>query len=166
MYSAKQAQLIMGALPLADITIYYIDIRAFGKGYDEFYEQAKAMGVYFVRGKVALITQEDTGNLILQYEDIAGEGGMKKAEHDMVVLSTGLLPNTEALGFFKDNPLQADDFSFVKEIDEDINPGRTSIDGVFVAGTASAARDIPDTIVHAGSAAALAAAYVKCQREA
>jgi heterodisulfide reductase subunit A len=48
MYSIKQAELIMGALPLADVTIYYIDIRAFGKGYDEFYEQAKGMGIYFV----------------------------------------------------------------------------------------------------------------------
>ena len=53
MYSIKQAQLLMGALPLADVTIYYIDIRAFGKGYEEFFEQAKGMGVRFVKGKVA-----------------------------------------------------------------------------------------------------------------
>jgi len=52
MYTIKQAQLIMGALPLADVTIYYIDIRAFGKGFEEFYQQSKAMGVSFVKGKV------------------------------------------------------------------------------------------------------------------
>ena len=51
MYAIKQAQLIMGALPIADVTIYYIDIRAFGKGYEEFYEQAKGMGVNFVKGR-------------------------------------------------------------------------------------------------------------------
>jgi heterodisulfide reductase subunit A len=51
MYSLKQAQLLMGSLPLADITIYYIDIRSFGKGYDEFYEQAKGMGVFLLKAK-------------------------------------------------------------------------------------------------------------------
>ena len=72
MYSLKQAQLLMGALPLADITIYYIDIRAFGKGYDEFYEQAKAMGVYFVKGRVPRIEETAEQNLLVHYEDIAG----------------------------------------------------------------------------------------------
>ena len=61
---------IMGALPLADVTVYYMDVRAVGKGYDEFYEQAKGMGASFVKGRVAEITEKDDGNLILQYEDI------------------------------------------------------------------------------------------------
>ena len=50
MYSMKQAQLLMGALPLADVTIYYIDIRAFGKGYEEFFQQTKGMSVHFIQG--------------------------------------------------------------------------------------------------------------------
>ena len=89
MYSIKQAQLVMGSLPLADITIYYIDIRAFGKGYEEFYEQAKGMGVYFVKGRVAQIGELDNGNLDVQYETIDGDGGLGHQEHDLVVLSTG-----------------------------------------------------------------------------
>lgn len=161
MYSIKQAQLTMGASPLADITIYYIDIRAFGKGYEEFYQQAKEMGTYFVKGRVSEIEQKDDGNLVLHYEDIESGEGHQTAEHDMVVLSVGLMPNREALSMFKENKLEADPFAYVKEIEEDINPGKTSIDGVFVAGTASAARDIPDTILHAGSAAAQAASYLK-----
>ncbi|MGD8413801.1 MAG: FAD-dependent oxidoreductase [Candidatus Latescibacterota bacterium] len=161
MYSAKQAQLIMGALPIADITIYYIDIRAFGKGYDEFYEQAKGMGVYFVKGKIARIEETNGGNLKLYYEDIEGNGGPVAAEHDLVVLSVGLLPNTDALQLFKDEQLEADPFAYVKEVEEDINPGKTSIDGVFVAGTASSILDIPDSILHSGAAAAQAAAYIE-----
>jgi heterodisulfide reductase subunit A len=164
MYSAKQAQLIMGALPIADITIYYIDIRAFGKGYDEFYEQAKGMGVYFVKGKVARIEQSNGGNLKLHYEDIEGGGGPVTAEHDLVVLSVGLLPNTGALHLFKGQQLEADPFAHVKETDEDINPGKTSIDGVFVGGTAASILDIPDSILHAGAAAAQAAAYIEKTR--
>lgn len=164
MYSVKHNQLIMGALPLADVTVYYMDIRAFSKGYDEFYEQAGAMGANFVRGRIAKIHEKEDGNLVLHYEDIENGGRTVTAEHDLVVLSVGLLPNTDAYGIFSGELLQTDDFSFVKEMDEDIDPARTSIDGVFVAGTASGARDIPDSILHAGAAAAQAAAHVERAR--
>ena len=164
MYSIKQAQLILGALPLADVTIYYIDIRAFGKGYDEFYEQARGMGVYFVKGRVAQINENDNGNLDLQYEDIEGDGGLKHMEHDLVILSTGFSPNIDSLTMFKNSNLEADSFAYVREIDEDINPGQTSIEGVFVAGAASAPRDIPDSILHSGAAAAQTAAYIERMR--
>ena len=161
MYSLKQAQLLMGSLPLADITIYYIDIRAFGKGYDEFYEQAKGMGVYFVKGKVARIEETTDRNLGVFYEDIEGIGGARRAEHDLVVLSVGVLPTQGALRLFKDGALKADPYSYIYEVDEDLEPGKTTIDGVFVAGTAAAARDIPDSILHADAAAAQVAAYLK-----
>jgi len=161
MYSLKQAQLLMGALPLADITIYYIDIRAFGKGYDEFYEQAKGMGVYFVKGRIGRIEERDDQNLALFYEDMLNGDGVKQAEHDLVVLSVGLLPNQEMLALFKDQRLESEKIPFIHEIDSDLEPCKTSIEGVFVAGAASAARDIPDTIMHAGAAAAQTAAYLK-----
>ncbi|MCL6638055.1 MAG: FAD-dependent oxidoreductase [Firmicutes bacterium] len=161
MYSVKQNQLIMGALPLADVTIYYIDIRAFGKGYEEFYKQAADMGAKFVKGRIARIEEQEDGNLTLYYEDIDNGGKTVAAGHDLVVLSVGLLPNPEAMHLFSGVKLETDDYFFVKEVDEDINPGKTSIDGVFVAGAASGAKDIPDSILHAGAAAAQAAAYVE-----
>ena len=64
MYSIKQAQLLMGALPMADITIYYLHIRAFGKGFEEFYQQAKAMGVEFVKAKIGKIDENEDGDLL------------------------------------------------------------------------------------------------------
>lgn len=162
MYSAKQAQLLMGALPLADVTIYYIDIRAFGKGYDEFYEQAKGMGVSFINGKVAEITEssETPGNLIVRYEDIS-EGKITTREHDLVVLSVGLLANPRVFDMFKGTRPEMDAFHYIKEADEDLEPGVTSIPGIFAAGAATSARDIPDTILHSGAAAVQAAAYVE-----
>ena len=160
MYSVKQAQLLMGALPMADITIYYIDIRAYGKGYDEFYEQARGMGVNFVKGKIGKITGGEKGNLILRYEDIT-TGKIKEAQHDMVVLSVGVLANDEASALFKPGVLRTDDLNFVYQPDPMANPAKTSIDGVFVSGTASAPMDIPDSILSAGSAAAQATAYLK-----
>jgi len=161
MYSIKQAQLIMGTLPLADVTIYYIDIRAFGKEFEEFYQQAKQMGIYFVKGKVARVDPTDNGNLILHHENIDGDGKVEQTEHDLVVLSVGMLPNQEALSLLSSGELEEDSHHYVKEVDEDHSPARTSIEGVYVAGSSSAVMDIPDTILHSGAAAALAAAHVE-----
>ncbi|SHJ47947.1 FAD-dependent oxidoreductase [Desulfofundulus thermosubterraneus] len=161
MYSVKHSQLIMGALPLADVTVYYIDVRAFGKGYEEFYDQARAMGANFVKGRIARIEEKEDSNLILYYEDIDNGGKLARAEHDLVVLAVGLLPNPQVQNLFAAGELELDEYLFVKEVDEDLNPGKTSIEGVFVAGTASGARDIPDSILHAGAAAAQAAAYAE-----
>ncbi len=164
MYSIKQAQLLMGALPLADITIYYMDIRAFGKGYEEFFKQAADMGVQFVKGRVAKIEEKKDGNLLLYYEDIENGGVKKVAEHDLVVLSVGLLPNPSVSKIFKDETLELDSLYWIKQVEEDVSPASTSIEGVFVAGTAAGPKDIPDTILTAGAASAEVAAYIERKR--
>jgi heterodisulfide reductase subunit A-like polyferredoxin len=161
MYSIKQNQLLMGALPLADVTVHYMDIRAPGKRYDEFYEQAKAMGATYVKGRVAKITEKPDGNLVLRYEDIEGSGGIAEAEYDLVVLAVGVQPNLEPGALFPEGDLSLDEFKYVAEPDEDLNPGATSIPGVFVAGAASGAKDIAESIVHAESTAALVAAHLE-----
>ncbi len=160
MYSIKQAQLLMGALPMADVTIYCIDIRAFGKGFCEFYQQSIDMGVEFHKGKVAKITEKDNGNLMLRYEDIE-DGKIKEAEHDLVVLSIGVLPNTEAKMMFDSPTIELDKFNFIKQSDELVCPPKTNIEGVFVAGTSSGPMDIPDSILSAGSASACSANYIR-----
>lgn len=161
MYSIKQAQLLMGALPMADITIYYMDIRAFGKGYDEFFQEAKSMGVNFVKGRIAKITPKDNpnGDLIIRYEDVT-TGKLKESKHDLVVLSVGVLPNNEIVKAFTNATLELDEQRFIKQVDELANPAQTSIPGVFAAGTASGPKDIPDSILSAGTAAASAASYI------
>ncbi len=161
MYSIKQAQLLMGALPLADITIYYMDIRAFGKGYEEFFQQSKSMGVNFVKAKVARVSPKDkaNGDLIVRYEDIV-TGKVKETKHDLVVLSVGVLPNKGLPELFINKQLELDEFNFVKQTDELISPSQTTIDGVFVAGTASGPKDIPDSILSAGCAASEVASYL------
>jgi len=165
MYSIKQAQLLTGALPLADITLYYIDIRAFGKGYEEFYKQADGMGIHFVKGRVAKIDEVEGGDLELRYDDIVGGTGQQTARHDLVVLSIGLTANPAAFGIVKGADVEADAFNYVREIDEDLEPGCTTQEGVFVAGTAAGIRDIPDTIVHASAAASQVAAYLRTAKE-
>ncbi len=165
MYSIKQAQLLMGALPMADVTIYYINIRSFGKGFEEFYQQAKGMGVTFVKGKIGTIKEKENGNLILRYEDIS-EGVVKEAEHDMVVLSVGVKSNHDAGKIFPQGTLKLDPHRFVAQTDLMGSPAKTSIEGVFVAGTASAPMDIPDSILSAGSASSEAISYIIQHQEA
>lgn len=160
MYSIKQAQLLMGALPMADITIYYLHIRAFGKGFNEFYAQAQDMGVEFVKGKVGKITEKENGNLILRYEDIEA-GQVKEAEHDMVVLSVGVLPNRGISETFENQKLELDPFNFINQTDILASPAKTSIEGVFVAGTASGPMDIPDSILSGGAASAETTSYLR-----
>jgi heterodisulfide reductase subunit A len=160
MYSIKQAQLLMGALPMADVTIYYLHIRAFGKGFNEFYQQAKGMGVEFVKGKVAKITEKKNGNLIVRHEDVYS-GKLSETEHDMVVLANGILPGEGIPKMFNGLNLKTDPYNYVKQVDELANPARTSIPGVFVAGAASGPMDIPDSILSAGAASSETASYIR-----
>ncbi|MBT8228471.1 MAG: FAD-dependent oxidoreductase [Dactylosporangium sp.] len=165
MYSIKQNQLIMGTLPLADVAVHYIDVRTVGKGYDEFFEQAKGMGAEFVKGRVAHIDETDEGNLVLTYEDIDHGGGLATAEYDLVVLAVGVQPNPEVAALFGGLDLGLDEHYYVEEVNEDLDPGRTTIPGVYVAGAASGARDIPESILHAGAAVTQAAAHLERQRQ-
>jgi len=166
MYSIKQAQLLTGALPLVDITVYYMDIRAFGKGYEEFYNEAKGMGVNFVKGKIARVkgADDDSGDLILRYEDVA-KGELKESRHDMVVLSAGIKPESAIVNVFEKEKPELDEYGFIRQVDELLNPAVTSIAGVFAAGMASGPKDIPDSILSAGCAATAVASYLSKQSQ-
>jgi heterodisulfide reductase subunit A2 len=165
MYSIKQNQLIMGALPLADVSMHYMDIRAAGKRYDEFFEQAKDMGATYIRGRVAKITENPDGNLLLRYEDLENGRTIVEQEYDLVVLAVGIQPNRDVERMFTDGPLGLDEYHYVAEPHADLDPGQTDIPGVFVAGTAAGAKDIVDSILHAGAAGAQVAAYLERARK-
>ncbi len=157
MYAIKQAMLISGSLPLADIIIYYMDIRAFGKGYEQFYQNAKAMGIEFVKGKVASISQGENGAVTLRYEAQNGEG-VTTADHDLVVLSLGMIPGWNPAGIC---PVSADSDQFIQTIRPKVAPTLTDMEGVFVAGAAAGPKDIVDTITESGAAAMEAAKYLE-----
>ncbi|MFH1985163.1 MAG: FAD-dependent oxidoreductase [Pseudomonadota bacterium] len=157
MYAIKQAMLLSGSLPLADITIYYMDIRAFGKGYEQFYQNAKAMGIEFVKGKVAAITPGAGQSVALRYEAQEEDGRLATREHDLVVLSLGIVPEWQPAGICD---LATGDDAFIRCTMPQIAPTVTSMDGVFVAGVAAGPKDIVDTICEAGAAAMEAANYL------
>jgi len=157
MYAIKQAMLLSGAVPMADIAIYYMDIRAFGKGYEQFYQNSKAMGVEFIKGKVATIDPAENGGVKLHYEAQGADGGVKAAEHDLVVLSLGMVAGWSPEGVCA---VGTGNDAFIKTIQPKIAPTLTDMEGVFVAGVAAGPKDIVDTIVEAGAAAMEASNYL------
>jgi heterodisulfide reductase subunit A len=157
MYAIKQAMLISGALPLADITIYYMDIRTFGKGYEQFYQNAKAMGINFVRGKVAAIREDADHNPIVKVE-LTEEGRVEERTHDLVVLSLGMLPGED---LSLDLGLKRSADGFVNVPAPNSTPNDPDQPGVFVTGTAMGPMDIVDSIVTASASAAAASAYIR-----
>jgi len=163
MYAIKQAMLLSGALPLADITIYYMDIRTFGKGYEQFYQNAKAMGIEFVKGKVAKITEDENQNPVVRVELMDEGSQVVERTYDLVVLSVGMLPayNPQSLYGI---PVAVDD-GFVEVLSPNIAPCVTYQPGIFVTGTAAGPMDIVDSIVMAGAAASEAAAYLQVLRK-
>jgi len=157
MYAIKQAMLISGALPMADITIYYMDIRTFGKGYEQFYKNAQAMGVEFIRGKVASIREDEEKNPVVKVE-LTEEGRITERTHDLVVLSLGMLPNTD---FNEVINLKLGSDGFVDVPAPNAQPCETSRPGIFVTGTAMGPMDIVDSVVAASAAASAASAYIQ-----
>ncbi|RPH62781.1 MAG: CoB--CoM heterodisulfide reductase iron-sulfur subunit A family protein [Chloroflexi bacterium] len=156
MYAIKQAMLISGALPLAEITIYYMDIRTFGKGYEQFYQNAKAMGVEFVRGKVASIREDEKHNPIVKLE-LTEEGRIIERTHDLVVLSLGMIPAASPADF----GLAAAMDGFINLPALNADPSASARSGVFVTGAAGGPMDIVDSIVTASAAASAASAYLR-----
>jgi heterodisulfide reductase subunit A len=162
MYTIKQAMLLSGSLPLADITVYYMDIRAFGKGYEQFFQNAQAMGIQFVKGKVASLSEGENGQVGVRYEAQNGEG-VATAGHDLVVLSLGMLPEWNPEGVCAVSR-SAD--GFLKTPAPKSAPTLTEMEGVFVAGAAAGPKDIVDSIAEAGAAAMEASNYLNARRAA
>ena len=160
MYAIKQAMLISGSLPLADITIYYMDIRAFGKGYEQFFQNARAMGVEFIKGKVASITEDEDNNPVLRVELIDEGSRVVERTHDLVVLSVGMKPSYDPEPVYH-VPVGNDGFMLIPATN--MSPCATNQPGIFASGTAAGPMDIVDSIVMAGAAAAEAAAYIESQ---
>jgi heterodisulfide reductase subunit A len=162
MYAIKQAMLLAGALPLVEVVIYYMDIRAFGKGFEQFYQNAKAMGIEFVKAKVAKITEDSQQNPIVRIEVMEEDGRVEEQTHDMVVLSLGIVPawNPEAI-----LAVETAEDGFVHTPEPKLAPCRTVQDGIFVAGTAAGPKDIPDSIIEAGAASLEAAVYLRRSRQ-
>jgi heterodisulfide reductase subunit A len=158
MYAIKNAILMKEHYPDTEISIFYIDIRAFGKGFEEFYKRSEEeFGIKFIKGRVSEIQEDpDTHNLLLKaFNTITGT--LLNAEADLAVLSVGLRPprGQENLAKMLDIPLG--DNGFFAESDLKYSPVNTARDGIFIAGVSQGPKDIPDSVAQASGAASAAA---------
>lgn len=153
MYATKQALLLKEKVPDADVSIFYIDLRAFGKGYEEFYERAQTEGVRYIRGRVAEIIEDPkSNNLILRAEDTM-VGDLLDAEADMAVLSNGLIPSTGTSSLCRILNISTSPDGFFKEAHPKLRPMDTLVEGIYLAGVAQGPKDIPDCVAQASGAA-------------
>jgi len=158
MYSLKFSHLLREKIPDAEIYQLYIDLRCFGKGYEEFYNRLQEEGVNFVRGKAGEITNiaetpEETGKLIVIAEDTLVRR-KRRLPVDMVVLSTALEPKADAEEVARLFNISRSKDGFFLEKHPKLDPVATTTDGVFVAGCCQGPKDIPDTVAQASAAAA------------
>ncbi len=145
-----------------DATVYnfYIDIRAPGKGYDEFYQRVLEEGAVFVRGRVAEITDalrpdegDQAGRLIVQVEDTLA-GFQRRIPVDMVILSAGLEPPRDAKETARRFGISCSSDGWVIERHPKLDPVATMTEGIFAAGCALGPRDIPSSVANGAAAAA------------
>jgi len=163
MYALKYSHLIKEKTG-AEAYQMYIDMRCFGKGYEEFYERLSDEGVNFIRGKVAQVTNqaindEEKGKLVVVCEDTL-LGAMIRVPVDMVVLCTALEPRADAGDVARLFNINRSSDGFFLERHPKLDPVATMNDGMFVAGCCQGPKDIPDTVAQASAAAARVLAMI------
>jgi heterodisulfide reductase subunit A len=157
MYAVKHALMAKEHVPGLEYTIFFMDLRAFGKGFDAYYQRAQEEGVRFVRARPA--TVEETGedrNLRIKYLNEKGE--FKDEEFDLVVLSTGIRPAARAGELARRLEVEREDNGYA--LMHPLEPLESSRPGVLVCGTFTEPKDIPETVMQASGAAARAMALL------
>jgi heterodisulfide reductase subunit A len=155
MYTAKHAMLYKHKVHDGEAYVFYMDIRAGGKMYEEFVRRAiEEDGVKYIRGRVSRIYEED-GKYIVKGEDTLA-GVPIQIDADMVVLATAMVAQTDAPKLAQTIGMPYDNYGFYSEVHPKLRPVESSTGGVFLAGACNSPRDIPDSVAMASAAAAKA----------
>ncbi len=156
MYATKLSQLLKRSDPSRDIYVFYTDLRAYGKGFEEYYKRAQGDGVKFIRGRPAeLLEDRNTKKITLKVEDTLTRN-IIESEFDLVVLSVGLRPSKSTEKIANMLRLAKSPDGFLQEAHPKFRPVDTLSDGVFLAGTVQGPKDIPDTVAQASAASSRA----------
>ncbi|WP_148705797.1 ferredoxin:CoB-CoM heterodisulfide reductase subunit HdrA [Methanosarcina siciliae] len=158
MAALKHASLIKKKYPEMEITICYIDVRAFGF-YENYYRAVQETGVNFVRGRPAEVIEKPDKSLVVRVEDTLDQK-MREIPADLVVLSAAMVPSPGTRKIASVLNLSQDESGFIKERHSKLKPVDSSLDGIFVCGTAQSPKDVTDTIAQAGLAAVRARAFI------
>jgi len=160
MYATKEASIVKEANPEIDITIYYMDIRAYGKDFQQYYDHAKKLGVKYVRGRPSSVYENKNKSLVIRYKDTL-TGKTKEDTVDLLVLSTSIIPAKGNKKLAEIIGIKVDENCFFKQESLLENPVESSKEGVYLAGCIQGPKDIPDSVSMASGAAAKAVAPIK-----
>jgi heterodisulfide reductase subunit A2 len=154
MVTAKQAHLVKELLPETDVTVFYMDVRTFSKGGEEFYDETREKGVLYRRGNVSEIVRRGDRVALIAEDTLLGQP--IEVEADLVVLAVGMEPraNADSIATLLKLPRSSD--GFFLELHPKLRPVDTAVDGVFLAGCCQGPKDIPDTVSQAKAAASSA----------
>ena len=157
MYATKEAIITLEHAPDTQCTIFYIDLRAFGKGYEAYYSRAKELGVRYVRCRPSAVREDSTSkDLTLRFEQ--EDGSLTNEEFDLVVLSAGMQPSPASKRLADACGIALDDFGFAQT--RELEPAATSRPGVYVAGVFAGPKDIPESVIEASAAASRAMSFL------
>ena len=157
----KQAIELKEKFPGAEIYCFYMDLRLFGKKYEDFYINAqKDYGIHFIRGRVSEVSEAIDGRVIVKAEDTLA-GKPVKVKLDFLVLMAGIVCNRENQNLVRAVSLPVDDDGFFRSKDNVISITESDRDGIFFAGTCTGPKTIPETIAEARSAALNVYNYLK-----
>ena len=159
MYSVKLAYILKTVFGL-DVTVYYIDIRAAGKGYEDLYWKAQEAGVVFIRGRVAEIYKGKDDKLVVRAEDTL-TSEVREEEYDMVALAVPIVPPRDLKELAEKMKLPVDEYGFAMEKHQKVDPVESQVPGIFVCGCVLGPKDIRDTVAEALGAAAKATTFLK-----
>jgi heterodisulfide reductase subunit A-like polyferredoxin len=161
MYATKEAALIKEHERESKVYIFYTDIRAFGKGFQEFVNRArKEWGIEYFRAKPSEIREDpQTRDLLIKYEDTL-TGEMKNLQVDLVVLCTALVPPQDNQSLAETIGVKVDEYGFFEVQHQLQTPLDATAPGIFLCGCCQGPKDIPDSIAQAKGAAARAAEFI------
>ncbi len=156
MYTAKHASIVKDRVKDAEVYVSYIDVRAYGKNYEEFYKSTQEAGAFYIRGIPGEVTKGKDG-LVVRVEDMLS-GELREIEVDVVVLATGVRPRKETAELCDIMSVDRDEYGFIRT--SAAAASKTNVEGIFVAGMASGPKDVPDTVASGGEAASRCLEYI------
>jgi len=159
MYSLKQAFVLQKMLGI-NVSIYYTDIRATGKGYEELYWRDQEAGVVFVRGKVAEVWRNKNDKIVVVAEDTL-TGNVNEEEFDLVALATPMVPPSGLKDLTDHMKLSLGEDGFIQEKHPKLDPVDSLVTGIYACGCALSPKDVRDTVSDALGAAAKASLFLK-----
>ncbi len=161
MYTAKHAMLFKHKVPDGQAYVFYMDIRADGKGYEEFVQRGvEEDGTLYLRGRVSRVFQQD-GKIVVWGADTLSRKKIE-IEADMVVLATAIVPTASNRELAKKLNFTTDQYGFCSEAHLKVHPVDSATPGVFLAGCCQSPKDIPDSVAHAGCAASEVTSLFSC----